>query len=163
PKAQFGDQFTVVAATAANHGPGWVNVAPGGQRDGLTLHLVKDDVPVTGQVVDLEGKPVPGVTFAVREINAAAGEELGPWLEAVRGKQGRSFDLEQQYLKRSTSALSPRATTDAEGRFRLTGIGRDRLVVGQLDGPGVVSQRLRILTRPGKTIEVMEFEGRPAF
>jgi protocatechuate 3,4-dioxygenase beta subunit len=161
PKTKFGDQWTVVAATAANHGPGWVQVPASGKRDNLTLQLVDDDVPITGQIVDLQGKPVPGATLTVVQINAATGEDLGPWLEAARGKKGLSLDLEQRYLKRHTIALCPKVTTDVEGRFRLTGIGRDRLVLAQLDGPTVVSQELHILTRVEKTIELTYTKGHP--
>jgi protocatechuate 3,4-dioxygenase beta subunit len=58
-----------------------------------------------------------------------------------------------KYLSRYTGAVSGKATTDREGRFRLTGIGRNRLARVQLDGPTIVSRYLRILTRPGTTIE----------
>jgi hypothetical protein len=61
--------------------------------------------------------------------------------------------VELKYLPRLTAAVSGKATTDAAGRFRLTGIGRNRLARVQLDGPTIVSQYLRILTRPGATIE----------
>jgi hypothetical protein len=132
-----------------------VEVPPGGKSDDLTLRLAEDDVPVTGQVVDLEGKPVRGATFRVLQIKAAPGEDLGPWLvEALKGKEAETGQLEQQYLRRYTTALSPQVTTDAEGRFRLTGIGRNRLVIAQLAGPGIASQYLHVLTRPGKAIEV---------
>jgi hypothetical protein len=60
-----------------------------------------------------------------------------------------------------TSTSNPKATTDAEGRFRITGIGRNRLVIARLEGPNIVTQDLHILTRPGKTIEATAFEGRP--
>jgi protocatechuate 3,4-dioxygenase beta subunit len=163
PKAEFGDQSTVVAAAAASHGVGWVNVPAGGKRDDLTIQLVDDDVPVTGQVVDLEGKPVPGATLRVMQINAAPGEDLGPWLEAAAAKKGPSLQLEQQYLKRFTIAVPLRATTDAAGRFRLTGVGRNRLVRAQLDGPTIVSQHLQILTRPGRAVQATEREGRPEY
>ena len=78
---------TVVAAAAPNYGVGWVEVPPGGRSDDLTIRLVEDR-PITGQIIDLEGKPVPGVTLRVMEINAAAGEDLGPWLEAAKAKKG---------------------------------------------------------------------------
>src|SRR5262249_25073786 len=80
PKAQFGDRYTVVTATAANHGPGWVQIPARGKRDDLALRLVADDMPITGQIVDLEGKPVAGATLRVLQVNAAPGEDLGPWL-----------------------------------------------------------------------------------
>ena len=133
-----------------------MEVPPDGRSDDLTLQLV-DDEPITGQIVDLEGKPVPGATLQVLEIHAAAGEDLGPWLEAAKAKKGLSDQLEQQYLPRVTIAPAPKVTTDAEGRFRLTGIGRNRLVVAQLDGPTIVSQHLHILTRPGEPLNVVRF------
>jgi RNA polymerase sigma factor (sigma-70 family) len=163
PKAKFGDEWTVVTAAGAKHGPGWVQVPESGARDNLTLRLVDDNEPVTGQIVDLEGKPIPGVTLTVMQINAAAREDLGPWLEAVKNKKGLSYQLEHQYLKGYTIALCPKVTTDAAGRFRLTGIGRNRLVLAQLDGPTIVSEQLCILTRPGKTIEVTSVEGKPEY
>ncbi|HMC65687.1 MAG TPA: hypothetical protein VKI65_12175, partial [Gemmataceae bacterium] len=163
PKAKCPDMPTFVGAMAANHGAGWVMVPADGKRNDLTLQLVKDDVPITGQIVDLEGKPVAGATLRVLQINAAPGEDLGPWLEAVKGKKGLSLQLEQEYLKEYTIALSAKVTTDSQGRFRLTGIGRNRLVRVQLDGPTIASQQLCILTRPGEAIEVIEWAGKPGY
>jgi len=160
PKAQFHNYYVVTAA-APNCGPGWVNIPRGRKRDDLTLRLVEDDVPITGQIVDLEGKAVAGATLTVHQINAGRGEDLDPWLEAVKGKKGEYFSLLHRHLAHYTIALSPQVTTDATGRFRLTGIGRNRVVWAQLDGPNIASQRIQILTRPGKTIEVALFEARP--
>ena len=156
PEAEFGDQYTVVAATAPNYGAGWVQVSAYGQGDDLTIRLVEDDVPITGQIIDLEGKPIPGVTLRLMQINAASGEDLGPWLEAANAKKGPRFELEHRYLKRFTIAVPLQVTTDSAGRFRLTGIGRDRLVTAQLDGPTITSEHLHMLTRTGKMIEVTE-------
>jgi RNA polymerase sigma factor (sigma-70 family) len=161
PKARFGDYWTVVTATAAPYGPGWVVVPADGRRDELTFHLVGDDVPITGQIVDLQAKPVAGATLRVLRIDAASGEDLGPWLQAIRDKKGPSLRLQKQYLGLSTLAVQTRVTTDAAGRFRLTGIGRNRLVLAQLEGPTITSQELYILTRSGKTFEVPLLDGRP--
>jgi RNA polymerase sigma factor (sigma-70 family) len=163
PKAKYGGQDFVVTAAAANYGAGWVTVPASGRGDDLTLQLVNDDTPVTGQIVDLQGKPVPDATLTVLQIHAAVGDDLGPWLDAVKDRTRRSFDLERLYFKRSTTALPAKATTDAEGRFRLTGVGRDRLVRAFLEGPAIASQYLHLLARPGKTIEATEFEGRPEY
>jgi RNA polymerase sigma factor (sigma-70 family) len=163
PKAKFGDGWTVVGATAANSGVGWVPVRPAGKRDDLTIRLVVDDVPITGQIVDLEGKPIAGVTLRVKQVNAAPDEDLGPWVEAARGKKGLSMQLQRKYLPSYTVALSLQVTTDSSGRFRLTGIGRNRLVIAQLEGPTIVSQELHILTRPGEPITVTEYESRPEY
>ena len=156
PAAEFGGKFTVVAATAPNHGVGWVEVPADGKRDELTIRLADDDVPITGQIIDLEGKPVEGATLRLMQINAAPGEDLGPWLEAVKAKKDPRLELEQRYLKRYTIAVPLQVTTDSAGRFRLTGIGRNRLVTAQLDGPTIVSQHLHMLTRAGTMIELTD-------
>ncbi len=161
PKAKFGAEPTVVAAAAATHGVGWVKVPADNKKDDLKVQLAQDDVPVTGQIVDLEGKPVAGATLRLMQINAAPGHDLGPWLEACKSKRGLSLELEQQYLKEGTIAVPLEATTDAAGRFKITGIGSNRLIRVQLDGPTITSQHLCILTRPGEPIQVTEREGNP--
>ena len=161
PRAKYGDLKTVLAAMGANHGGGWLEVPAGGIGDDLTIRLV-DDVPITGQVVDLEGKPVAGATLRVLEISAAPGEDLGPWLEAAQGKKGGSSRLETRDFRWdhiNVSQLALIATTDAEGHLRLAGIGRNRLVRAQLDGPVIASQYLNVLTRLGTAIEVTESKG----
>ena len=75
-----------VAAAAPNLGVGWVVIPAGGKTDDLTVQLVNDDAPITGQIVNLQGKPVQGATLRVTQINAAPGEDLGPWLEAVKAR-----------------------------------------------------------------------------
>ncbi len=163
PKEEFIEDYTVVAAMAANHGAGWVGVPHDGKRDNLTLQLVDDPVPITGKLIDLEGKPIPGATVRVLQISAAPGDDLGPWLEAVKTKKALALDLEQKYLPNGTIALSPTVTTDLNGRFRLTGMGGDRLVRVQIDAPTITSQQFCILSRLGKAFEVIHREGRPDY
>ncbi|HEX3450033.1 MAG TPA: sigma-70 family RNA polymerase sigma factor, partial [Isosphaeraceae bacterium] len=135
-KSTIGDEKIVAAAIAANHGLGWLEVPAAGNRHDVTLRLVNDDMPITGQVVDLEGKPVADATLRVLEISAAPGEDLGRRLEAARGKTEEKSRLETEDFKWNAinvSRLAIKVTTDADGRFVLTGIGRNRLVRAQLD------------------------------
>ena len=164
PKREFGDQCTVVAAAATNFGVAWVKVQPTETPNDLTIRLVRDDAPITGQIVDLEGKPVVGATLRALQINEAPGGELDPWVKAIKGTKGLNYlVLEQRFLSRSTHAVPMQVTTDTAGRFRLNGIGPNRLVRVQLDGPGIASQHLCILTRPGDAFEVTIYEGQPEF
>jgi RNA polymerase sigma factor (sigma-70 family) len=164
PKATFGDSFTIVGAQAPNYAPGWVQVPIGARRDNLTIRLVADDMPITGQIVDLEGKTVAGATLRVLQLSAAPDEDLGPWLEAVHAEKGAAprRKKEEPSLKHWTLPHSPKATTDAQGRFRLTGVGRNRIARIQLDGPTIASAYLHVVTRPGKAIAVTRYEGWPA-
>jgi protocatechuate 3,4-dioxygenase beta subunit len=149
----------MVVADAPKFGVGWVDLEPGDRRDNLTVRLVKDDLPITGQIVDLEGRPIPKATLTVWQIHASAGDDVGPWAAAAQGKQGLVLDLEKKYFPRYITALCPQATTDAEGKLRLDGIGRNRLVRGILEGPTITSQHVSIVTRPGKPIDVLSHKG----
>jgi hypothetical protein len=111
PQAEFGDQSTTVAAAAANRGVGWVEIPDEGKRDDLAVQMVNDDGPITGEVVDLEGKPVAGATVRLMQINAVVGDDLGPWLEAAKGKRGQSYQLEHQYFKKYTIAVPLQVAT----------------------------------------------------
>jgi RNA polymerase sigma factor (sigma-70 family) len=167
PKAKYRGQASIVSAAAPDLGAGWVGLHADDKRTDLTLQLVKDDVPITGQIVDLEGKPVPGATLRVLQIMASPKEDLGPWLDAAKDKsappRGRDLRIAQQYLPSYTTAPSAVTTTDAAGRFRLTGIGRERLVIVRLEGPTIASEYLHIRTRPGETIKVGSLEAEPEY
>jgi RNA polymerase sigma factor (sigma-70 family) len=168
PKAPFDKKRTSVVVTADGFGPGWLDVDTREKNEDLTVQLVKDDVPITGQVVDLQGKPVAGATVRLLEIMAAPKEDLGPWLKAASATKGQGLRLEYEHLSRrlktsEVPALPEKATTDADGNFKLTGIGRDRLVSVGIDGPAIASQVLRVLTRPGKALIVPELDGMPQF
>src|SRR5262249_47735039 len=88
-------QATASVATAAGHGPAWIDVKPGDPTDNLTLSLVKDDVPINGQVLDLQGRPVPGATIRVLHILAAPEEDLTPWRDAAKARKEGSHQLER--------------------------------------------------------------------
>jgi RNA polymerase sigma factor (sigma-70 family) len=167
PKAKDRNLAAIVSAAAPNFGVGWVGFHKGDKRTDLTLKLVADDVAITGQVVDLEGKPVRDATVRVLQVMASPDEDLGPWLEATKDKtapvRDRSTNLEQQYLSRYTTAPQAVVTTDAAGRFRITGVGRERLAILQLDGPTIASQYLRVRTRPGDAFEVPWMEAEPEY
>jgi hypothetical protein len=53
-------------------------------------------------------------------------------------------------------------TTDADGRFRLTGVGRDRLVSLALEGPAGTTGGVRVVTRPtGSAYDMPRIHGVP--
>lgn len=166
PNAPFATDFMELVATAKGFGPAWIQVGPHLKSENMSLQLVKDDVPIAGQIVDLQGKPVLGATVRVLHIIAAPKEDLGPWLEAAKSKKGLRGQLELQYLtERLTGseipALAAKATTDAEGRFHMTGIGRERLVAVRIEGATIATHDLHILTRAGKAFAVTEIDAGP--
>src|SRR5262249_37790721 len=100
PMAPFDKKRTAVVVTTDGFGPGWLEFDAREKNDHLSVQRVTDDVPITGQVVDLQGKPVAGATVRVLEIMAAAKEDLGPWLKAASATKGQGLRLEYEYLSR---------------------------------------------------------------
>jgi RNA polymerase sigma factor (sigma-70 family) len=167
PKVHFVQEHqAVVVAAARGFGPAWTDVGAQNQARGFSLRLATDDVPVTGRVVDLQRRPVRGAIIRMSQLRASPREDLAPWVAAVKEKAGTSLRLEPQYLSRrlpwaQVPAQARAAVTDADGRFRLTGLGRERLVTVRLDGPTIASQEVRILTRPGRPMQVPATEWGP--
>jgi hypothetical protein len=56
------------------------------------------------------------------------------------------------WMGRDLGKIFPPAVTGADGRFRLHGIGRERVVALRLQGPRIVATELFAMTRPGGTI-----------
>jgi RNA polymerase sigma factor (sigma-70 family) len=112
-----------IVVTAPGHGPDgiWMPVLKGE----LTLRLVKDDVLVKGRVVDLQGRPVAGARVGVRYIYAS---HSGLW--------------------RSSCVGGPMVTARKDGRFTLSGIGRERKVRLRIEGPTIEQQDVFATTKP---------------
>lgn len=103
------------------------------------------DVPITGRIVDLEGRPIPGVTVQVESIYKAKGGDLTPWLEAMR--RGEPPWVAYRHLEENEEKPSGKAETDAQGRFRLEGLGAEKWVSLSIEGPTIAYTTLEVVTR----------------
>src|SRR5262249_30689943 len=160
---------TCIVATAERHGPA-VSVRGAFEPAGdLTLRLARDDVPINGRVLDLQGKPIAGVKGRVDELSVPKAGDLTPWLEALEANKLDGFNIEHRFLESASIApsarLFPDIVTDAEGRFQIKGVGRERVVGLTLEGPTIVRShggaRVRVRTRPGKPIRSAMFARNP--
>ncbi len=129
-----------IFAVAEGFGPGWANEPP--PLENLTLRLVRD-MPIQGRIVDLEGKPVRGATLRIEHIDAYTDTEA--FLQSVRDREW--------YIGETNRWWGPfpgqpqTLTTGAEGRFSVTGVGRDRVIKFHLEGPGIQFGEVRALVR----------------
>ncbi len=133
---------TTIVALVRGLGPAWASFTTAEKARELTLKLVRDDVPIDGRIIDLEGRPVPGATVRPIGLMASPDEDLSAWETAMAGAKDiydgamnkLPNDLE---LFRWSQDLT--VTTGADGRFRLTGIGRERVVSLWIAGPTIAT------------------------
>jgi RNA polymerase sigma factor (sigma-70 family) len=128
-----------LAATAKGFGPAWIDVMAE-KRDTIPLQLVKDDVPIEGRVLDLEGQPIPGVTVYASRLMQT---NLNALFDARR--RGQFSWLPGIELEKVNQAIS--CKTDKDGRFHLEGFGRDRVVFVHMRGEKTANRDVDIVTR----------------
>lgn len=152
PQTKVPRQTITIVATAKDWGLDWREVPLGDLGNEVTLRLVKDDVPIQGRLLSLEGKPLAGVQLSVHAIEAFPKVDLSRALRAIQDGQLVEDITDVQRIWFSDADREYMARTDADGRFRLDGIGRDRFVTLHLKGPGIHYSSIRVMTRAGKAV-----------
>src|SRR5262245_3670147 len=100
-----------------------------------TVRLAKDDVPITGRILNLQGQPVVGATVTVCGLFwPVKGNDLSDYVaelreqrEGYRAIRAHLTGLEGMYIGRDVGRVIPSAVTNADGRFTLQGVGRERV------------------------------------
>jgi beta-lactamase regulating signal transducer with metallopeptidase domain len=111
------------------------------------------DVPVTGRVIDLEGRPVGGVRVTVQSVYPAKGNDLTAWLDSV--KKGEPPWIAAKFIefgKELSKDATRTATTDKDGRFRLERLGPERVVTLKLEAETIVCTVCDVVTRKIESI-----------
>jgi hypothetical protein len=111
-----------LVATADGFGPTWIDLVEA--KGAVELRLIRD-VPIEGRLINLEGRPLAGIEVRTLRVEDAANA---------------------MHLYGAPSGYLCSATTDADGRFRLPGVGRDRRAVLGIAGPGIQRDGLQVVT-----------------
>jgi protocatechuate 3,4-dioxygenase beta subunit len=145
----------LLVASAPGFGVDWVQF--GGPTDPelpaeLTLRLTKD-VPISGRVVNTEGRPVPGVAVTAFVVFAPADEKLdnylAEWRRDVRNTLGK---LQKTLYVRPgdlPGEMGRPMTTDPDGRFTVRGAGAERIVGLRFAEGGIARSMVQVVTRAG--------------
>lgn len=143
-----------VMAVKDGFGCDWQKTGEG--KEEITLRLVKDQ-PITVRILDADGKPVQGAKLAVEYLLGAKNDDLTDYIASFGKNKGYT-----DWLKDWTGAVPemPKVlTTGADGRLKLTGIGRNRVVHLHVEGPAIASTSFDVMARDAETI-VSEKGGR---
>jgi RNA polymerase sigma factor (sigma-70 family) len=136
-------------ATAPGFGPVWASLGDV-VHAGWKGQLATDDIAVEGTLTTLEGKPVAGAEITVFSLQGwGSAQKLDEYLNAVSKGTRRPRPPASWW---GSIPGQHRWKTDSRGRYRITGLGRDRVAGLQVSGPGVASTHLLVVTRPGKVI-----------
>jgi RNA polymerase sigma factor (sigma-70 family) len=134
-----------VIAAAPGYGPAWADIKEWDRKRELDLKLV-DDFPVDVRILDGQ-QPVAGATISVWEIADGSEREL----ETVA--QGQTCSPNGSGWIGSFPEQPLRVTTGPDGRCRLAGIGRERIVTLAWEGPGGQLNFFWAATRPRPAVD----------
>jgi RNA polymerase sigma factor (sigma-70 family) len=114
----------------------------------LVLKLAKDDVPIHGRILDLQGKPVAGATVTPLQVWATPDDSLSDWLKAIRAEEDAPNQVTASSFRRKASPGPGLAAvkTDAQGHFTFAGVGRERLLRIQVSGPSIATAEVEVIT-----------------
>src|SRR5262249_25481850 len=127
-----------VVAQGKGFAPGWVGADSAEKLTNVTVQLGKD-VPIEGRVVDLQGKPIAGVSVRVQSVGfRLEGGDLKAFVAALQARQW-PFGPHWPGMRLSPNllGLTRPSVTGADGKFRLTGIGGECLVALRFAGPTI--------------------------
>jgi RNA polymerase sigma factor (sigma-70 family) len=142
------EHLRCLMAVADRHGCDWVPTWTQGE---WTLRL-PEEVPIRGQVVDLQGLPVADVTVRIIELQTTSSGSLDDFLRVWQDAKAEWFRpfhlLDKDMVSWQSQSLLQPAGTDADGRFTFRGVGRDRVAALRVHGCGIADQVFFVLTRP---------------
>jgi RNA polymerase sigma factor (sigma-70 family) len=144
-----------VVAVAPGHAPGWVKADHVEKLKDPTIAL-KNDVPIQGRLIDLQGLAIAGVEVQVRTIGIRAdGGDLKAFVESLE----KQTDVSRRrypgtWLHPALVGLTRPVVTAADGKFRVSGIAGESLVVLRFSGPTIETAEVYAMTRPGRRIAI---------
>jgi hypothetical protein len=137
-----------LAALAPGFGPAWVKIDRPAAANPVAIRLFRDDVPIEGRILGLEGRGVPGAKISVYAI----ADPPDGFLTALRTQAGQADSsylwtalMGNRLFLDNAGALAA-VQTGPDGRFRMTGFGRNRVVTLTIEGESIAETVATIMT-----------------
>jgi RNA polymerase sigma factor (sigma-70 family) len=147
-KLPLGMEECDVVAYRQGHGVDWIHLPAPTATPEITLRLPRD-VPITGRVLNTEGKPIPGVSVSLMSLSVPADERLDDYLAGWLKNLRDGVSSPRKRLNMPLASIGGPATTDKEGRFGLHGAGAERIALVRFCGAGIAQTTPYVVTRPG--------------
>ncbi len=113
------DEFMAIAL-APGHGVGWARIDPDADQPAAEISLQPEQI-IEGRLLDVNGRPVQGVTVSVASIVRVLKRDSGVRIPPIPRVEGPVYWWASVNDK---PAWPKPATTDAEGRFTIHGVSR---------------------------------------
>jgi protocatechuate 3,4-dioxygenase beta subunit len=118
------------------------------------IRLNKESTALTGRLINLEGKPLSGASVQIVGLHQPTDKNLDPFIKGLDLLKSSALAETQHLLGFSAAPdvgpLLPQATTGADGRFTVPGIGAERVVDLLIRGDGLETRTVRVLMRDFK-------------
>ncbi|MEM9660571.1 MAG: carboxypeptidase regulatory-like domain-containing protein, partial [Planctomycetota bacterium] len=126
---------------------------------GKPMQLIADDQPLRGRVVDINGQPVAGARLTLLTVASNHDNDLTAWRKATQDPKADYYSARMQTPRvingpQVRSLVTP-ATTDAEGRFQLRGVGQGRIAELLVEGAHIENSKIFARTEAGEAIELL--------
>jgi beta-lactamase regulating signal transducer with metallopeptidase domain len=128
----------------------------------LNLQLAANDVPIHGRFLDPAGRPLAGARVRLSRLMIPSRRDLDAHLKLVAGEAAILIPIDYErelYRPHLVPGLTTETRTDADGRFTMSGLGRDRLVELSVSAPGVVDTTLTVMTRDAPDVGILPING----
>ncbi len=148
-------------------GPAWATGDELASNPNVELRLARDDVPVRGQILDLEGRPIAGATIKIYSVAAGNNDDLGDVWQELNKYPTHAINYVGGRMRNFPSRLAGLAVTrgsnfsesedpdrnrairtDEFGTFEFSGVGRGRIVGATVAGPSIQSTGIYVVTAP---------------
>jgi beta-lactamase regulating signal transducer with metallopeptidase domain len=151
-----------IVAVAPGYGPAvsdWSKLRPD-----TVLQLAADDVPLRGRVLDIQGRPVPRASITVVGLLWPNSGKLDDWLEKLK-VENAAYSAQHLTLgfwaSHDIPHFFPQVASDADGRFTIQGLGRERIAALLISGPAIETRFEYAATRAMPAVKCPAFQRQP--
>ena len=129
-------------------------------RNKRTMSLTDDSASIEGRVLDNTNQPLAGARVSVLDLIGGSVAAFDRW-EAEAGMNSQAWILIDSEIRKSLFLNYGRAfdsfllpiVTDAEGRFAIRGLGRNRVARLSIRHPQCEFQEIQVRTRDGEILK----------